>query len=373
MKNEDYVYGFDIINNSEFSSSLTKREREELKSRKSPVYYINLLNTPDKPFYCQNNRLEVSNGDNFDYRYEVLYSLGKGAFSNVYLCKDHKYDADVAVKVIRNERRFHKQVRLEIEIYELLYKSENYSPFVIKLLKAFEFRKNRFLVFDNYGIDLYSYYKKNMIDSYDLKMFAYQIVKGVEFLHSFEIIHMDLKPENILVRNKHLKIIDLGSSFIQHPKMIKNYVQSRYYRSPDVVFGLETTTKIDIWSYGCILYEMATRRPLIPAKSSKDLVLYYTHILGYPPKDMECFYTDNDFFVKQSKKLPSLKCERGKYLQPNNFEWKHPDIILKQLILHGCLGWDNSKRLSASELLKHPYFSEYGSDDSNSYESDTDE
>ena len=140
---------------------------------------------------------------------------------NVYLCKDHKYKTDVAVKVIRNERRFHRQVRLEIEIYELLYTSENYSPFVIKLLKAFEFRKNRFLVFDNYGIDLYNYYKKNVIDNFDLKSFAYQIIKGLEFLHDFEIIHMDLKPENILVRDKHLKIIDLGSSFIQQPNMRK--------------------------------------------------------------------------------------------------------------------------------------------------------
>ena len=314
MKNEDYVYGFDIINNSEFSSSLTKREREELKSRKSPVYHFNYINRYQQPLYSSNNRLEVSDGDTFDYRYEVLYSLGKGAFSNVYLCKDHKYNSDVAVKVIRNERRFHKQVKLETEIYELLYTSENYSPFVIKLLKAFEYRKDRFLVFDNYGIDLYNYYKKNMIDSYDLKMFAYQIVKGLDFLHSFEIIHMDLKPENILVRNKHLKIIDLGSSFIEQPNMKKDYVQSRYYRSPDVVFKLRTTTKVDIWSYGCILYEMATRRPLIPAKSTKDLVLYYTHILGYPPKDMDCFYSKNDYFIKESKELPSFKCERGKYL-----------------------------------------------------------
>ena len=84
MKNEDYVYGFDIINNSEFSSSLTKREREELKSRKSPVYHFNYINRYQQPLYSSNNRLEVSDGDTFDYRYEVLYSLGKGAFSKYF-------------------------------------------------------------------------------------------------------------------------------------------------------------------------------------------------------------------------------------------------------------------------------------------------
>lgn len=363
MKNDDYVYGFDIINNEECSSILSKTEKEELETRKSPVYYFNYINRCQTPFYDSNNRLQVSDGDTFDYRYEVLYSLGKGAFSNVYLCKDHKYNSDVAVKVIRNERRFNKQVRVEIEIYNLLFRSKKYSPHVIKLLKAFEFRKNRFLVFDNYGIDLYNYYKKNMIDNYDLKSFSYQIIKGLDFLHSFEIIHMDLKPENILVRNKHLKIIDLGSSFIEQPNMRKDYVQSRYYRSPDVVFGLKTTTKIDIWSYGCILYELATGKPLISARTSKDLVIYYTHILGYPPKDMDCYYSNNEYFVKKSKELRSFKCERGKYLYPNTFEWKHPDIILKQMILQCCLGWDNKKRFSTRDLLKHPYFSIEDSDD----------
>jgi dual specificity tyrosine-phosphorylation-regulated kinase 2/3/4 len=365
MKNDDYVYGVDLINNAEYSTILSKTEREELKNRKSPVYYFDYVNRNQSPFYGTNNRLQVSDGDTFDYRYEVLTALGKGAFSNVYLCKDHKYDTNTAVKVIRNERRFHRQVKIEVEMFDLLYTSKNYSPHVIKLLKAFEFRKNRFLVFDNYGIDMYSYYKKNIIDDRDLKSFAYQIIHGLDFLHSFEIIHMDLKPENLLIRNKHLKIIDLGSSFIQQPSMRKDYVQSRYYRSPDVVFALKTTTKIDIWSYGCILYEMATRRPLIPAKSTKDLVIYYTHILGYPPKDMDCYYSNKEFFVQDSKELVSFKNNKGKYLYPNNFEWKHSDIILKQMIIQCCLGWDNKKRLTAGELLKHPYFSD-DSDDSGS-------
>ena len=370
MDNNDLIYGFEILNDSKYSLMLSNREREELQRRKSPVYYFNTNSSNNKnTVYKDNCRLDVCQGDTFDYRYEVISSLGKGAFSNVYLCNDHKYNGSVAVKVIRNERRFHRQVKIEIQLFDLLHSSENYSEHVIKLLKAFEFRKNIFLVFDNYGVDMYSYYKKNDIGPKDLKSFANQIAQGLDFLHSFEIIHMDLKPENILIRNKHLKIIDLGSSFIQQEGMKKDYVQSRYYRSPDVVFGLKTTTKIDIWSYGCIIYELATKTPLIPAKCSKDLVIYFTHILGYPPKHMDCYYSNSSFFVQDSKELFSFKSARGKYLYPNAFEWKHSNIILKQLILHCCLGWDNTKRLTASELLKHPYFS----DDSNESDTDTED
>ena len=85
---------------------------------------------------------------------------------------------------------------------------------------------------------------------------------------------------------------------------------------------------------------------------------------------MDCFYSKKEFFVQHSKELVTFKSERGKFLYPNNFEWKHPDIILKQMITQCCLGWESKKRLSASELLKHPYFTCEDSDES---DSDTDE
>ena len=358
LSNSDYVYGFNIINDDEFKKILNKTEKQELRHRVSPVYYFNTKNRCQMNYYDDHNRLDVHETDVFDYRYEVIKKIGKGAFSNVYLCNDYKRDIKVAIKVIRNERRFHKQVKVEINLLDLLNTDKEYCPNVIRLLKTFDFRGDIFLVFPKFGVDLYTFYKKNDIPDKDLKSYAKQIVKGLDFLHSYFIIHMDLKPENILIQNKKLKIIDLGSSFVERPTMKKDYVQSRYYRAPDVVFGQKTTTKIDIWSYACIIYELATKTPLIPAKCSKDLVIHYCYIMGYPPEHMDSLYGKNEYFNEVTRDLVSCQTIKGKFLYPKSFKWSYHNTAFKQLVLTCCLNWDSSKMLTASEILEHPYFSD---------------
>lgn len=366
LSNNDYVYGFDIINDDELKKILNKTEKQELKHRISPVYFFNSKKTRNTVRYHDSqNRLEVHENDVFDYRYEVVKKLGKGAFSNVYLCRDYKRNIQVAIKVIRNERRFHKQVNVEINLLDLLNTDKDYSPNVIRLLKSFDFRGDIFLVFPKFGIDLYSYYKNNEITEDDVKSFSYQIARGLDFIHSFFIIHMDLKPENILVKNNQLKIIDFGSSFVEKPTMKKDYVQSRYYRAPDVVFGQKTTTKIDIWSYGCIIYELATKTPLIPARCSKDLVIYYCYIMGYPPEYMESVYGNTEYFNEITRDLVSCQTIKGKFLYPKSFKWNYDNTVFKQLVLNCCLNWDSSKMLTASEILEHPYFYDDDSSDEN--------
>lgn len=357
-ENNDYVYGSDILNDSYCNKLISKKQKKELSDRVSPIYYFNPSTIRENNFYDKNNRLELNAGDVIDYRFEIDSKLGKGAFGNVYLAKDHKRRYNVAIKVIRNERRFHRQVQIETEILELFYSTNDYCKNVIKLFKTFTFRGDIFLVFEDHGIDMYKYYRHNLIDSNDVKSFAKQIATGLEFIHSFNIIHMDLKPENILVKNKQLKIIDLGSSIKERENMFKSYVQSRYYRSPDVVFKLQTTTKIDIWSYGCIIYELSTSIPLIPAKNTNDLVIYYTHIMGYPSKDLNCFYDADDYFDPYTKELNSFNSARGKCLYPNTFKWNTDNITMKQFINSCCLLWNPLERFTASKLLEHPYLSE---------------
>jgi len=86
------------------------------------------------------------------------------------------------------------------------------------------------------------------------------------------IIHCDLKPENILLRKKNksgIKIIDFGSSCFGD-KRVYTYIQSRFYRSPEVIFGLEYSTAIDMWSFGCVLFELYTGDPLFPGESESE-------------------------------------------------------------------------------------------------------
>lgn len=359
---KNYIYAREILNDPDLIYFLTDDDIDELEYREEPVYYLSkrrYIASQYNNSYDSDKRLLLREKDSIDFRYEVIRKLGKGAFGNVYLCQDHKRNMEVALKVLRKERRFHKQAKIEVGIYDVLNDSTKYNLNVIQMLKAFTYDENIFMVFPHFGIDLYSYYKNNVINSLDLQSFAKQIANGMEFIHSFSIIHMDLKPENILVHNnKHLKIIDLGSSLIKKEEktLYRDYIQSRYYRSPEVVFNMEITDKIDVWSYGCILYEMLTRTPLIPARSTNDLVIFYCHILGYPPKEMVNIYNDQKYFIHGTRELRNFKTKRGKFLYPNDFELKYSNIALKQLIFKYCLGWDSKKRFSMSEILKHPYF-----------------
>lgn len=369
LSDKDYIYGWKLVEDPDLEDRFTLEEQEELMQREEPVYYFYHKNKNSTSFkfeqkktYTSDNRLELYVDDAIDYRYQVHSKLGKGAFGNVYHCSDHKRKLDVAIKVVRKERRFHKQAKIECDIHDLFNQpwDDSNREYVINMLKAFDYKGDIFMVFPNFGVDLYHYYKNNMISMSDVQAFGNQIARGLSFIHSHSIIHMDLKPENILVRCKHLKIIDLGSSRVKDEsnKIFNDYIQSRYYRSPEVIFKQEITTKIDIWSFGCILYEIATRKPLFPAKSMKELALHQIHVLGYPQKSLEKIYEDTEIFTK-SKELRSFKNYQGRFLYPRDFSWDRvvgDNIKLKQLLICNCLIWDSGARATANEVLEHPFF-----------------
>ena len=120
------------------------------------------------------------------------------------------------------------------------------------------------------------------------RKFAQQIATALLFLCSSEmkIIHCDLKPENILLCNPKrsaIKIVDFGSS-CQLGQRIYQYIQSRFYRSPEVLFGIPYDLAIDMWSLGCILVEMHTGEPLFSGANEVDQVNKIVEVLGIPPK-----------------------------------------------------------------------------------------
>ena len=107
-------------------------------------------------------------------------------------------------------------------------------------------------------------------------------------LKSHSIIHCDLKPENILLedRNKSdIKLIDLGSSCFQNER-IYTYIQSRFYRAPEIMLGIPYTPAIDIWSLGCILAELYTGYPLFPGESEPEQMNLIMEVIGIPPSDL---------------------------------------------------------------------------------------
>merc|ERR1712157_186503 len=107
-------------------------------------------------------------------------------------------------------------------------------------------------------------------------------------MDEINVIHCDLKPENILLvkPNKSLvKVVDFGSSCYSDEK-IYQYIQSRFYRSPEVILGVTYDNMIDVWSLGCILVEMHTGEPLFSGVCEEDQINKIIEVLGMPPKSI---------------------------------------------------------------------------------------
>lgn len=142
------------------------------------------------------------------------------------------------------------------------------------MTEYFYFRNHLCIAFELLSLNLYDFVKSNNFQGLSLgliRRFAAQILVSLDFLRKQHIIHCDLKPENILLKSPQksaIKIIDFGSSCFKDQRMY-TYVQSRFYRAPEVLLGLPYETNIDMWSFGCILAELYMGYPLFPGARSR--------------------------------------------------------------------------------------------------------
>ena len=178
--------------------------------------------------------------------------MGKGSFGQVCKCLDHKTSQVVALKIIKNKAKFHKQGAIEVKVLRHL---NDHDPDdiqnVARILNSFTFRSHLCIIFELLSINLYEFLKINHFQGLTLALvrcFAIQILIALRYSSSHNIIHCDLKPENILLRNPTraaIKVIDYGSSCFT-PEQIYTYIQSRFYRAPEIMLGIPYTPAIDI-------------------------------------------------------------------------------------------------------------------------------
>ena len=155
------------------------------------------------------------------------------------------------------------------------------------------YRNHQCLVFEMLSLNLYELLKNTQFGGVSLNLirkFAKQVLKALAFLATsdVDIIHCDLKPENILLRHPKksgVKVIDFGSSCRSNKRMY-SYIQSRFYRSPEVIMGLPYGVAIDMWSLGCILAEMHTGEPLFSGSDQFDQMQKIVKLLGMVPSEM---------------------------------------------------------------------------------------
>lgn len=269
------------------------------------LYYAKKRKKVNEPGGHNVERRLYNNGyddENYDYiirageklsdRYEIHSLIGKGSFGQVCKAYDLQEKEFVAIKIIKNKKAFSDQAQIEVKLLELMNK---YDPegkcYIVRLKRNFIFRSHLCLVFELLSYNLYDLLRNTNFRGVSLNLtrkFAQQMCTSLLFLSQPDlgVIHCDLKPENILLCNPKrsgIKIVDFGSS-CQIGQRIYHYIQSRFYRSPEVLLGVPYDMAIDMWSLGCILVEMHTGEPMFSGANEFDQMQRIVEVLGIPPR-----------------------------------------------------------------------------------------
>lgn len=241
-------------------------------------------------------------------RYLILDVLGQGTFGQVVKCQNLRTQEVVAVKVIKNKTAYFNQSMMEVSVLDLLNQKldKNDDHHLLRLKDTFIHRQHLCLCFELLSVNLYELIKQNQFRGLSttlVRVFAQQLLNGLTLLNKARLIHCDLKPENILLKNLEspiIKIIDFGSACDER-QTVYTYIQSRFYRSPEVLLGLPYSSAIDMWSLGCIVVELFLGLPLFPGSSEYNQVSRITEMLGLPPTWMlEMGKQSGEFFEKTS-------------------------------------------------------------------------
>lgn len=213
-----------------------------------------------------------------------------------------------------------------------------------------------YLVFEYLEQDLKRYmdYSDKGISPQLIQSYIKQLLCGIDICHTHRILHRDLKPQNLLIdRYGNLKIADFGlaRAFGCPVRTFTHEVVTLWYRAPEILLGsYQYTTSIDIWSVGCIMIEMITKQPLFPGDSEIDQLFKIFRVLGTP----------NDTLWPGVSILPDWKTTFPQW-NTQLLDVCIPQLKLQPLaldLLSKILIYEPSKRLTARDALKHPYFTQ---------------
>lgn len=227
-----------------------------------------------------------------DRRYSLIRVIGSGAYGVVISSKDSKTEENVAIKMVPkafSDEIDAKRILREIKLlnhfnHENIVSLIDMMPPNVKYVEDFT---DVYLVADLMETDLHRIiYSKQKLSMDHVQYFIYQVLRGLKYIHSCNVLHRDLKPSNLLVNsNCDLKICDFGlargiSSRDDRGRNTNNgslllteYVVTRWYRAPEIMLAChEYSYPIDVWSVGCIFAELILRKPYFPGDDYIDQV-----------------------------------------------------------------------------------------------------
>lgn len=333
----------------------------------------------------EEGHLIYRSGDILQDRYKILGTLGEGTFGKVVKVKDVEMDHSMALKIIKNVEKYREAAKLEINVLEKIGDRDPDSMYLcVRMLDWFDYHGHMCIAFEMLGLSVFDFLKDNNYHPYPLEQvrhIAYQLCFSVKFLHENKLTHTDLKPENILfvdadyetmsvynnkrlrevkrVKRTDVRLIDFGSATFDHEHH-STIVSTRHYRAPEVILELGWSQPCDVWSIGCILFELYLGITLFQTHDNREHLAMMQRILGEIPIRM-ARKTKTKYFHR-GKLDWDEKSSAGRYVRNNckplmryRQSEDNDHMQLFNLILR-MLEYEPLQRITLREALTHPFF-----------------
>ncbi|MCO5580864.1 hypothetical protein L7F22_034736 [Adiantum nelumboides] len=318
-----------------------------------------------------------------DTRYVPIKAIGKGAYGVVCSARDMRNEManktqscanaqeaanakKVAIKKIGNAFENCTDARRTLREIRLLRQLRHENVIAVRDIMCPTSRtlfNDVYIVYDLMDTDLHHIIRSSQTLTDDhCQYFIYQLLRGLKYVHSANVLHRDLKPSNLLLNaNCDLKICDFGLARVVNggngraptasEQLMTEYVVTRWYRAPELLLSCEEyTSAIDVWSVGCIFAELLGRKPIFPGKDYLHQLKLILNTIGSPDPDTGLHFIHSlkaRAFIRSQPRTPQI-CLAQLY----------PDANPLALNLIECmLVFDPSKRITVEEALQHPYLS----------------
>jgi len=321
--------------------------------------------------------------ENETQRYKILATLGEGTFGKVVKVKELNTDQVLALKIIKNVDKYREAAKLEVNVLEKLQEKDPQGKHLCaKMTSWFNYWGHMCLIFELLGLSVFDFLKENNYHPYPLEQvrhIIYQLCHSVKFLHECRLTHTDLKPENILftssdweisynarkrkdvrkVKSTEVRLIDFGSATFDwehHSKV----VSTRHYRAPEVILELGWSQPCDVWSIGCIMFELYLGFTLFQTHDNREHLAMMEKILGPFPGSMSR-RTKTKYF-QAGKLVWDEHSSAGKYVRENckslkkyqqSDQEEHEQLFG---LIQAMLTYDPAERIGLDQVLRHPFF-----------------
>ncbi|KAJ5070351.1 mitogen-activated protein kinase [Anaeramoeba ignava] len=290
-----------------------------------------------------------------DSKYKLIKLIGQGAYGVVCSAMDLETKTKVAIKKIINVFGRVTDAKRTLREIKLLkhFKHQNIMTLIDILIPDSKSDFNDvYLVSELVDTDLRRVIlSKQKLTNEHIQYFLYQMLCGLKYIHSANVIHRDMKPSNILLNgNCSLKICDFGLARFtdNEDNMLTEYVATRWFRAPEIILSWKEYTKaIDVWSVGCIFAEILGRKTLFPGRNYIHQIELIVELIGTPSVE------EIDTFQNEAAKEYMMKVPK-KQKQPFSKLYTNADPLALDL-LDKMLTFNPDKRITVDEALKHPY------------------